>query len=287
MNNQEQDSPRQIVTDSLLSEHARLGRNDDTELVESILEATVRQSSPIELARPGKQQIPVADWFKLAAIVTAIASIGTLLLNSYRPGGQAAKPDHSRKESTFHVMVESIDSDRASQAARIDRKIYITTEPGPAELPLQVDHPTGPLNHPNLAEADYSAPLSQFEQSIDRLPDLQTTFTIAANEKLRNGDGREQYLGEVVLNHSEFVLVADTLTVDLPLLHATNARLKHKKGAYESEARSITFDPATNELVASGISRLLKDGTVQSVPSGSLVFEQDEIFVPQGYASPE
>ena len=284
------------LTDALLTEHARLGKEPDKELVTNILLNTV--NAPVEFSqyqRTARASLTRGEWTKVAAIVIGIVSIGAIALN-YGPGPKVAKETH-RQEETFHLVVKYVESDREKVGSRPVVQKVLLSEPGTArDLPVAVETFGGGINSIEIAETDLSAPSHEFGHSLDQLPtvsSVRSTFTLAANVTTPASRSNSViYSGNVILSHRDFILKADSLVMEksseTPMLKALNATLEHRDGNYKTTADSITFDPSSEELVAQGVTRLTRRGADQNLANDAaiVVFEGDDFLIEERFARP-
>ena len=272
-------NPGDQVTEALLEEHARLGTGRDEELVAAVLSETIEASRKVVpfAPQPKPPASSVGDWIKVAAIVVAFVGSAVFLLS--RSPRETANSGAERTQETFHFVIKVVDPTKSGSETAPKKKLRSgVAGPSRESLPVAIGH-TGPgVDGLELAEADLSPPGQQFGQSIEDLPaiaSMRASFMVASNETAKVND-RVTYSGDVVLNHEEFTLQADSLVMEkedekdeIPVLSAKNARLIHREGVYETTARSIFFDPETGELVASGVSQLLRHGSEQPVEDTS------------------
>lgn len=264
-----------ILTDALLSEHARLGgEGSDEALVNEILLNTVRAPIEVDFAtvknppRPS-HRMNFADWAKVAAIVLVIGFLGVLLLNQFNTDGSnlTSVEDDARTEDVFHVVIKS-----APKADTVDQAPKTM-----AQRKIELSH-TKPVmggNSYQIAITEIPALLpgeDNFEQSmvlVDNAPIELPSFTLAANDTVKTKD-KVIYSGEVLLTHQDFVIEADsvamgTSTSEKGLIKALNANLVCANHAIETRAESISYDPVSGTLVARGIREFLKDGQSQNL----------------------
>jgi hypothetical protein len=286
------------LTDALLAEHARLGRDPDEELISNILLNTV--DAPVEISQYVPSVPPrfsMGEWAKVAAAVAAIVSIGAFALS--RLGSGDRNPTVAeRQEDTFHLVVNYVESPKGDEAEpKIDRKLFVSARPGSTRfVPVAVGS-SGKVPSIEIAENELSPPANQFGKSIEDFPDLPnvtSSFRLASNDTTETRD-KVIYSGDVVLSHSKFVLKADSLAIDksggsgdVPVLKALNATLTHRRGSYETVADAISYNPLSGEIVAKGVMRLCRKGIEQPLinRASTVVFGDEEFFIDDRFVRP-
>jgi len=292
------------LMDALLSEHARLGQTSDEELVANILRQTIHASVIVPMASPlplrtsrhvSRPFFGRSDWLKAAAMVAGIAFLGALLLKGIKtkePGPLAVFPSSKRQEQVFQLVIqETTDAKQQGVARTHATTAYLSTQAGevvtaPFEIKASVLDSLDSVDSLKLADSGQPA---LFGPSVTSHPKPRPVFTLAANESSRN---REEmiYRGDVVLTHHDFILKADSIVVDKSgaLLNASNASLTHRAGAYQTQAKAVTFSPASGELIARGVQKLMTEGKEKRIDKtvSSVIFDAGQVFFESGVASP-
>lgn len=282
------DSPQDRITDALLSEHARLGRRRDEELVANILRNTV--NAPVEISQytPAPKEIfKFRDWARVAAAVAVITVLGIVVLNQF-DSGESTLSNGNRQEETFHLVVKYEEVVVGKEKAPANRKVLVSSHPGVNKFLPVASATNGSVAPFEMADVDLGPPEARFDGSITNLPEVGSSFKLACNDSTSTG-GKVIYSGEVVLDHDHFVLEADSLVIDrsagpVPVLKALNGILTHREGTYQTEADAISFDPSTGELIARGVHRLFAGGIQQDIVNQEavIVFEENDFFIQEG-----
>ena len=293
------DSTDDLVMDSLLAEHARLGTAKDEALVSNILANTI--NSPVEfepsvVTGKGRARLGAGEWSKLAAMVIGILGVGALILNSFKTElASDGVVGSDRKEDVFHVVVlspeEKIKQNRVP-AKRIVELNLADSQPvktvNGSSYDLEITQLAGNTNL-NLES------ISDFKQSIDisKLNQVRRpSFSVAANTTDKTKE-KVIYSGQAVLTHDEFTIEADSIAMGTQssedgLVKAMNARISHKSSAYKAVADSISFDPVSGEVKATGVTELVAAGKTEVVdPTTTLLFNDSVVTELEVYASPE
>ncbi len=245
------------LTDVLLREHSRLGSGPDSDLVNSILAATVDRK--LDLPQPAERpSFSWKEWAKLAALVTVFAGLTVGVLKQL-PGLAPAE------EPTFQLTVRF--------ASSVDEALELADNSIPNKKAGIVR---------DTAEVDvYNAKSGMRTES----------FAISANMTDRSSKKLE-YSGDVTVDHASFSIQADRLVVAAAnsdkqtggAFQAYGAVIKRtlENGDVEiARADELTYEPAEQSLVLSGESMELTAGN-QTLVFASIDTEK-LILRPDGY----
>lgn len=299
-NDKELKTADDLVMDALLREHARLENRSDKELVDSILGQTV--NAPVAVANPPQvvasnpARLGIGEWVKLVAVVAVTAFVGVLLLNSFKTPVQVAEVK-GRRQDVFHVVVVQSSVSADSNQLPLRRRVELSQLDSNTLKPLNENGDTYELEIVELAVTGVNAPTMQsdFAASVDVNAFTKVTkpsFTVVSNTIEKHGD-KVIYSGDVVLKHKMFTLEADSIVMaanneQRSAISAINAKITHSRVTYECVTDSVTFDPASGEMVARGVSKLVHTGVEKMVVKESVVvFKDANVDVVKELAQPE
>ncbi len=248
--------------DAALSEHARLGKGDDEELVFRILQETVHRRDP---ARTPKTVLGDRRLFFIATgSIAASVALALVMLSRQSPAPSERRSDELR----FVIRVASPESTGAT-AVNTPPRAAVTRHTGPLALTNPAPAPSAPAAAPTLATSAFEW-VTEFGPSFAPLP-----RAALRGERLRITADRSEstpsglrYEGDVLVEHDSFRIEAtrvnlpDAGTVsgdDKAALLAYQVRVARPADDCFAEAAELRFEPATGELVLTGITRVRTD----------------------------
>ena len=279
------------LIDSLLREHARLGRADDVGLLATIRARTTEKPSTTGGFDRSRRHVGAAEWLKVAAVVMVALGLLWLVLPK-GPIFERQRPEHSFTLLVTPVAEPVYDESPVRESPDFPR-------PG-REAPL--DRPGVGSGHFELVDLDldrfglessenqYSGYTDDFEINVLSAA-LLSEFSISA-EKIMKGAGADRvvYEGNVILKHPDFELRADRIELAAASVKkavgafvATGDQIEVSRrassGAMQSaRAQQVTYDARGGSLILEGGPPTLSAGASYVVPqsvSGMIVLRPD------------
>jgi len=268
--NQESDSPGfgpvsadERWIDAALSEHARLGRDADEELVYRILQGTVRRPARVAPARrpsPGWRTFALASGVAAAAAVVAFLALAP---SSPAPAPAPASAERRSDELRFVVRVTAPEPAAAPEGRPLPPRLAAARHTGPLEVAAPRTSPA-----PGAAFPEGSLELvTEFGPSFAALPRKAVRgerLRITADRGEETPDGLV-YEGDVLVELASFRIAARSVRVpapgdatraeEAPLL-AREVRVEEVAGDCVAFAETLSFDPVSGSLVLTGVTRV-------------------------------
>lgn len=252
-------APGERFIDAALREHARNGSEDDNELIHRILAETV--NAPTRVQAIERPRIDRETLWVGSVAVAALVALAILALSSlpFSP---------NRKTDEFRLVVEG------TASGTIEDTFQPGIKPKRGVLPFEgrVDPVTESvqLDTIELSAGNDLPYIEPFSPSLDSFPekaDRARHFRISADRIEHNGDSI-YYNGNVVVEHSEFRIEADRVTVvkggsEVPRISADVARVEQIGAERLVSAQNLTFDPIAVEMRLTGIARFSTAGKNQ------------------------
>ncbi|MEX2579643.1 MAG: LptA/OstA family protein [Verrucomicrobiales bacterium] len=254
-------APGERFVDAALREHARNGGSDhDDELVHRILLETVnRPSRPIP-ARPDS-----LDWKSVAIGSTAVAALVALtvvVLSNFSFRSE-------RASNEFHFVVRLVDTDDVAAENGEAGAAPPSVRPRRFEEPIDLVASTLELDTLESSAANDFQVVTAFGPSVDPFRAREVRhdrFRITA-DRVDEPENRMVYSGNVIVEHADFRIEADTVTVTRPDSRsgssgsasaargwtATGVRIEQASRKRAASADRLEFDPASGAFRLTGL----------------------------------
>ena len=247
--------------DAALSEHARLGRDGaDEEMILRILSETVHRPSP-SVQRPHARSSRFFSLPFTASAFAAAAAFGILLagLASLRTSSKVRQSEELR--FVVHLPTPLSVTERAPAAIpeAVIASRLVTLQPAGFHLAITPSDSFASPNSPEIV-TEFGPTFTDWPRDTSRDEKLR----IVADQRDSSPDG-QSFRGDVVVVHDQFRIEADVVEVAIsggdlltrktPLL-ARRVRVSQPGVGCEAEAEILSYDPVTEALVLTGVSRV-------------------------------